>query len=334
MKIAYILRPNILNSGDSNGIKSQARTWKTGLEKLGHSVDEIDVWKHYDWKEYDIIHFFGTGFWLIGLVSDLRKKNANLVLSPIIDSIKSPLKYKLSTFLGAAKMRLYSPTYAMKKSLPYFKGVFVRSAYEAKYLSYSMGYHKEKIFNVPISFDARFNQHASTEKENFCLHVSSIYQSRKNVVRLIQAAKKYHFKLVLAGSKGTEKDFAPIKRAIGDARNIEVLGFVTNEQLTDLYRKAKVFALPSIAEGVGIVALDAAIHGCGIVITNIGGPKEYFGKMAYQVNPYNVDEIGASILKAINEKNFQPELSNHIAENYSQESVIKQLEESYFQIVS
>ncbi|MBN2730382.1 MAG: glycosyltransferase [Bacteroidales bacterium] len=334
MKVAYILRPNILNSGDSNGIKSQARTWKAGLEKLGHTVDEVDIWKHYSWKEYDIIHFFGTGLWLIGLLNELKKKNANLVLSPIIDSVENPFMYKLSTFIGAAKMRLYSPTYAMKKSLPYFMGVFVRSANEAKYLSYSMNYPGEKIFNIPISFNAKIDKQDSTEKEDFCLHVSSIYQSRKNVIRLIQAAKKYKFKLVLAGSKGTEQDFLPIKREIGDAKNIEVLGFVSNEQLDDLYTKAKVFALPSIIEGVGIVALDAAIHGCAIVITNIGGPKEYFGNLAYQVNPYSVDEIGSSILKAMHEKSFQPDLSNHIAENYSLSKVIEQLEESYYQIIS
>lgn len=45
-------------------------------------------------------------------------------------------------------------------------------------------------------------------------------------------------------------------------------------------------------EGVGIVAVDAAIYGCEIVITNIGGPKEYYDNMAYTVNPYNIDDIG------------------------------------------
>ena len=48
---------------------------------------------------------------------------------------------------------------------------------------------------------------------------------------------------------------------IGDSTNIEILGFVSDDELISLYNRAKVFALPSINEGVGLVALEAAVHG-------------------------------------------------------------------------
>src|SRR5690606_27226277 len=113
------------------------------------------------------------------------------------------------------------------------------------------------------------------------------------------------FRLVLAGSTGSEEEFRPIKEEIGDATNIEVLGFISEETKLDLYSKAKVFALPSLWEGVGIVALDAAVFGCKIVITKNGGPKEYYNGMAEVVDPLDIDSIGTSILKLLNENGNQ-----------------------------
>jgi glycosyltransferase involved in cell wall biosynthesis len=85
-------------------------------------------------------------------------------------------------------------------------------------------------------------------------------QPRKNVPRLIEAAKKYQFNLKLVGNKGNAESEKRIRALIGDSQNIEILGFISDEELSLLYDKAKVFALPSINEGVGLVALEAAMH--------------------------------------------------------------------------
>ena len=44
MKIAFILTESAVISGDKNGIKSQALTWKRGLELSGNSVELINNW--------------------------------------------------------------------------------------------------------------------------------------------------------------------------------------------------------------------------------------------------------------------------------------------------
>lgn len=328
MKIGYVIGPNTALSGSSNGIRSQALIWKKGMEHLGHDIDLIDCWGDYRWEQYDLIHIFGRGLWLIDFVPALAKKNPNIVFSPIIDSIQKPFYYKLSTLLGIEKLRIYSLTYGVKRILKHFKGVFVRSDYEGHYLTYALGLPKEKLFKVPISISSDI-QAANYSKEDFCLHVSSIYQGRKNVIRLVQAAKKYDFKLVLAGSTGNEKEFLPLKKEINNASNIKVLGFVSDDELVDLYKRAKVFALPSICEGVGIVALDAAAYGCEIVITKIGGPKEYYNGLAEVVNPYSVDEIGTAVTKLLNGKGNQPELRNFVLNNNSSHETILALNKTY-----
>ena len=74
------------------------------------------------------------------------------------------------------------------------------------------------------------------------------------------------------------------------------------------------------------------MHGCDIVITNIGGPKEYYGDLAYVVNPYSVDDIGQAVLSALSNSK-QPELYNHIEANYNINTTIKQLESVYKSIL-
>ncbi|WP_163710525.1 glycosyltransferase [Mangrovibacterium lignilyticum] len=303
------------------------------IVKSGYTVDLIECWGNYDWSSYDLVHIFGRGLWLIDFIPNLASKNPNIVISPIIDSIESVFLYKLTSFLGNEKLRMYSLTYGLRKIFPQISGVFVRSDYEARYIRNSLGLPSNKIYKVPLSLSKEINI-SHHEKENFCLHVSSIYHDRKNVIRLIQAAKKYKFKLVLAGSKGTSKQYAPIRDEIGNATNITVLGFVTDDELDTLYKKAKVFALPSISEGVGIVALDAAAYGCEIVITNIGGPKEYYTEMAEIVDPFSIDKIGNAISKLLNGKSHQPNLQKHINKFYQPNTIGEKLIQSYLEIIN
>ncbi|RCS27697.1 glycosyltransferase [Polaribacter sp. WD7] len=334
MKIAFILCPDAIISGNSNGIKNQALSWQKGLEKQNHKVVQTNVWGNYDWKSFDVIHIFGTGLWLYGFVKNLRTKNDNIVISPIIDSLQSKLAYKISTFIGFKKLRLWSPSYTLRKTLPMVKNVYVRSTYEAEFFTKSMGLSKDKLKTIFLNYDNDVckNIKGKVDTENFCLHISSIYQPRKNVLRLIKAAKKYKFQLVLAGAKGTPEQFKPLKDEIGTSKNIEVLGFVTQEKMIELFKRAKVFALPSICEGVGIVALNAAYHGCEILITEVGGPKEYFSPFATLINPLSVDEIGQGVVKLLG-KSRDNKLEEFIKANNSIDVTTMKLEKTYSELI-
>ncbi|MCM1140875.1 MAG: glycosyltransferase [Muribaculum sp.] len=90
--------------------------------------------------------------------------------------------------------------------------------------------------------------------------------------------------------------------------------------------------MPSIIEGVGLTALEAAHYGCDIVITNIGGPKEYYGDYAYLVNPYNIDDIGQQIVNALNSTK-QPSLKEYLNKTSSMEVTIDLLERSYKELI-
>lgn len=327
MKIAYILSLECVISGDSNGVKMQAKIWAEYLQKMGHEVVYVDPWQHYRWMDFDVIHIFGAGLWLHEFVRKISLKNSNIVISPIIDTIKSLGAYRMASYWGFPKLRLYSSNFVLRETIRYVKNFYSRSQYESDFLINSYGIDKERIIKIPLSCRFEGLSH-NVQKENFCLHVSSISQPRKNVARLVMAANKYGFKLVLAGNKGTNEEYAHIEKLINGNPNINVLGFISKEQLIELYDKAKVFALPSITEGVGLVALEAAARGCDIVMTNLGGPKEYYDDLAYLVNPFSVDEIGKGVVDAL-KTTKQPQLKQHILSYYSLEKLTQQLVDSY-----
>lgn len=333
MHIAYVMYPGACFMGKGDGTKMQALIWKENLEKRGHSVLMISPWDNYDWRSFDVIHVFGLGIWNYDFIHWGSRINPNFVFSPIIDTNTNINAYKLATHLGCKKLRLYTQNYMLRLLKQDIKMFFARTKYEAYYLRKGYNISEDKISLVPLSY--RFDcYNSNSNREPFCLFVGTMTQERKNVPNLIKAAIKYKFKLVLVGNTGDEKSQLRLKQLIGNSDNIEIRGFVSENDLISLYNKAKVFALPSINEGVGLVALEAAVHGCNIIITQLGGPKEYYkDNLAYIVNPYSIDEIGKSIVDAMNNNTQQPQLRNHIIKNYSIDSCVDLLINSYQKVL-
>lgn len=326
--------PGACYMGAGDGSKMQAEIWIKELERKGHHVERINPWGHYDWKSFDIIHVFGFGLWNYDIIHWGCGLNPNFVFSPIIDTNTPMWRYRLATHFGYEKLRLFSQNYALRKLKDKVKLFFARTQHEANYLHKGYGISNDKIAIVPLSYRETINE-KTLKKEPFCLFVGTMTQPRKNVPRLIEAAQKYQFNLKLVGNKGNTESEKRLKSIIGNSMNIELLGFVSDEELALLYDRAKVFALPSTNEGVGLVALEAAMHECNVVITNIGGPKEYYPEgLAQLVDPYSIDDIGKKILIALTDNKSQPTLKKHIEETYNVSSCTEKLLNFYLKVLN
>jgi len=331
MKIAFILSHGVF--APTNGIVSQAKTWKNGLESLGHEVILIDMWQNNNWTSFDIIHFYGFSIYMRDFINSVSKINSNIVVSPILDPNYSINRLKLYSRWGNIKLNLTNPYHGLFTIKNKIKTILVRSEFEKKFMTKGFGFKPEVCKVIPLSFNLPPYEN-NIKKEPFCLHISLLTDKRKNVERLIQAAVKYKFKLILGGKLRNEEELKQLNNWIGNNKNIEYRGFLTNDEMMTLYAKAKVFALPSTNEGVGIVAIEAAAMGCDIVMTNLGGPKEYYNGLAVIVNPYNVDEIGKAVINLMHSKTNQPQLKSHITSNYSLRAVSEQLINEYKKVIS
>jgi len=330
MNIGYIIDIGCCVSS-FNGIRMQAQVWAEELIRRSNHVVFINPWEKIEWKSLDIIHIFGQNENVLGWCRALSQYKIPIVLSPIIDTIQSVQKYRMAASLNIPFLRLSSVNNKMKRTNQYISMWFARSEYEVSYITGAYCVPVSKTALIPLSFRTHTID-CYPIKKNYCLHVSKITDGRKNVMRLMKAAIKYNFELVLAGSN-QETEFGPFKEVIDANDNITYLGRVSEEKLIELYKEAKVFALPSINEGVGLVALEAASFGCDIVITEIGGPHEYYGGLCYMVNPYSIDNIGESVIKALEGKTFQPRLKEYITSNYNIISCVDSLLDQYKKVI-
>lgn len=312
----------------TNGVVSQAYTWKKGLEELGNEVVLVNMWDKNDWSSFDFLHFFGFSVYMADFIKVLYHVNPNIALSPILDPDYSITNLKIRSYWGNRKLNLMNPFYALRQIKPFIKWVFVRSEYELEYMTKGFGFEREKCPIVPLSYGIDL-PNKTIDKELFCLHISLLCDERKNVKRLIEASKKYKFKLILGGKLRNEQEKRMLESWMKGNEYVEYHGFLSLDEMKDLYSRARVFALPSIVEGVGIVALEAAVYGCDIVVTEKGGPHEYYKDMALNVNPYSVDDIGMTVTRYMNGFTHQPELQQFTIKNYSLVAIAQRILDVY-----
>ena len=316
MKIAYILPLGTIVSNKSNGIRMQATVWAEELRKLGHTVEAIDIWGDYDWKSFDLIHIFGIFPDVDDLIRVLSlKTTAAFAFSPIIDTNRPWRLSKLASYAEFPALHMISPWSVLKRAARRPIYFLARSEYERAYIHNALSVELERIHKVMLPF--RFSDDAAHGREDFCFHVSILSGPHKNVRRLIDAAIKYDFRLVLAGKCGSREFQAYVAETVKKHPNISYRGWISDDELRQLYATAKCFALPSLFEGVGLVALDAAACGCDIVMTDRGAPQEYYNGMAKLVDPESADDIGKAVKTILDGDSHQPELGAYVRENHS-----------------
>ncbi len=78
--------------------------------------------------------------------------------------------------------------------------------------------------------------------------------------------------------------------------DVRFLGFVPPAQLGVFYKRAVVFAFPSLHEGFGLPPLEAMAHGTPVLASNVSSLPEVLGDAALLVNPGKVFDISRGIL--------------------------------------
>lgn len=329
MRIAYLIPENSCRNGKGDGIRAQARDWAAGLRKLGVDVELVGPWDEYDFSSCDIVHFFN---YYLGIEKDVgvfrRKFGVKVVLSPIVDTNRSAIISNMASRLHFPRMHMYSLYGSLRACVQEADAWFVRSEYERDFLCKAFGVSYDSTYKVMLATRLPVSEQ-KTLRDDFCLQVCYLPARHKNVMGLIDAAIKYNFKLVLAGNKVNAVEYDRMMRKIAGHQNIKVLGFVSDDELIRLYRRARVFALPSFQEGVGLVALEAAANGCDIVLTERGAPKEYYNGMAKLVNPCSIDSVGKAVCDFLRGESYQPMLKQHIAKNYTMDVSVRALYKSY-----
>lgn len=138
---------------------------------------------------------------------------------------------------------------------------------------------------------------AGMPREKVILNVGAI-QKRKNIARLVEAFESVEsgWRLVLAGSAGYGA--AEIMQRIESSparQRISVLGYASPGDLAAWYRRAMIFAFPSLDEGFGMPVLEAMAAGTPVIASNRSALPEVAGDAALLVDPEDTPALALAL---------------------------------------
>jgi glycosyltransferase involved in cell wall biosynthesis len=128
----------------------------------------------------------------------------------------------------------------------------------------------------------------------FFLTVGAL-ETRKNQRIAIEAFERYGFakrgvSYILCGARGAGAE--EIEARAARTPGVKILGYVSDAQLRWLYQEASAFVLPSLLEGFGMPALEAALRGLIPVVSRDSALTEAVNDAAIPVDPHSISEIG------------------------------------------
>ena len=155
----------------------------------------------------------------------------------------------------------------------------------------------------------------------FLLTVAAL-ETRKNYLRTIEAyaasgLRERGFSYVFCGPRANQTE--AVEELARRTPGVIWLGFVTDAELRWIYRHASGFVLPSLLEGFGLPALEAAQHGLLSVISHDGALAEAVGGAAITVDPKAPADIARGMREIIEMPPAEREARLAVAQRHAAE---------------
>jgi glycosyltransferase involved in cell wall biosynthesis len=199
------------------------------------------------------------------------------------------------------------------------KHIFVTSTFTAEDVHNCLNIPFEKMtvtYQAPFKKDEKnkIKEIAIREKQ-YALYIGAAYP-HKNISMLIDAwevlEEKYgdDFELVLAGKENSF--YTEIQKNIetSKSKNITYIGFVSDEELISLYKKALLYVFPSLYEGFGLPPLEAMQYGIPVASSNASCLPEVLSDNVLYFDPENKEHMADMIWKGLTDEYIRFDLIN------------------------
>ncbi len=326
-----------LPSGSKIGVGYQAHGLANGLTQRGHEVTMLSQYGHsegalyrtvqvpvgrrlrtfrfawnlrkYDFSEYDILHAHTDDYWLW----DRRRKPPHLrtmhgaCRAEAIYSDKLALKFRMNLLALSEKLavKIADRTICVSENtFRYFPGV------------------RESI---PCGVDtSAFYPQGAKETAPTLLFVGT-YERRKRGKLLMEIFAKDILPKIPNAQLWMVSEDAP------DAPNVQRFVRIPTAELTELYRKAWVFCLPSSYEGFGVPYIEAMASGLPTVGTPNLGAMEVLskGKFGVIAEPEKLGQMLIELLTNTIKREQWGKIGLERSRTFSWETVLDRYEQVY-----
>jgi len=219
------------------------------------------------------------------------------------------------------------------------KMVIVPSLYVAKRISAYFALEKAKVEVIYPGYslggkDLKSLTGLKEQKEKYFLYVGNVYP-HKNLETLVKAILHLNkvlevpAKLVVVCPRNEfESSLKNQIFALGAKDYVELTGFVSDGELSSLYKNSLALVYPSKSEGFGFQGLEAFSHKALVACSDLPVFKEVYGDSAIYFNQNSPEDTADKLLKVVNMESGQREkiISTYpkVLKRYSWEKTAKE----------
>lgn len=299
MRILFTAPPYVGLAGERGGVLKAMRHRADSLTVLGHKVVFLDVWQETAWRTFDVCHLFMANGDSYTLGMEIARR-LPLVVSPIIDRVAPDWVLRANVALNDYVPAVYTHLGRCAELCRAADLIVVHSLYEKKRVEQGLNVRgKTLVVLSPVPVLRAEPAVKADRGTKTMFFLGDMGNLRKNVHRLVSAAKGLPARLVLAGSWPVGRKLAKLKQACAEAGNVDLMGPVSEERKMELMSACDVFVLPSLVESIGLAAVEAGLLGKTVVATSRGGTRDYLQDDVYYVDPSDVKDIRRVLRRAL-----------------------------------
>lgn len=193
--------------------------------------------------------------------------------------------------------------------------VITVSEFSKKEIEETLNIQSDKIYVINCSIPSYHTigegkvENENNSDERYIVSVSSM-DPRKNFIRLVEAFNKIEdksVKLYIVGMQFKAFNTPDMAQLVQD--NVILTGYLDDESLQNMYKKALFSVYPSLYEGFGIPPLESMSYGCPVIVSDIPALREINGDAAMFINPLDVADISFKMDLLIRDAELRNELS-------------------------
>ena len=200
------------------------------------------------------------------------------------------------------------------------------------------GIEADKIFVLPNTMDFSSFKPLVVKKEYDIISLGRI-SDEKHLEIIVEVIKKLkanfpNIRVGIGGSGPKKNNIIILVKELGLEDNIDICGFIPEEELTVFFNKGKVFILTSETEGFPRTIIQAAACGLPVVASNVGDISDVIDHEinGFLVNDYNnIEEYTLKIEQLLTNENiyktFSVALNNKVRSLFVTDKAVEVLQQ-------
>ncbi len=236
-----------------------------------------------------------------------------MIVYDLIFMDRAPLSRSLYQNVGRLYRRFIVPR-AIKRA----EVVVTCSQYTARQLESRFALDRSKVRVIPCSIGEEwFNDQAPIATLPHYVLVVAGEAPSKNLSRAIAAfahcrkfSRDSSLRLKVAGVKAKFHSFFQAEaKSAGVADFVDFLRYIPDAEMRHLFQRARLFIMPSLAEGFGIPVLEAMASGVPVAASSSTCLQEVGGEAARYFDPFSVEDMAATMHDILVDSALQSKMS-------------------------